>query len=162
MSQIQPTPGTPKEIMRGIRIFFIAIIAGAVFFAVVGLFIHQYNGLLAPEAKEYEKIFLTIAAVIGLVCLVAALNGYTKGIAAAREPHSLKDKLNQYRVVLIRFIALCEGPALFGIIMFIITGNYNFFIVTAVMLAAMLSKAPTRKRVAEDLALDWNQQKELE
>jgi hypothetical protein len=74
----------------------------------------------------------------------------------------LPDKLNQYRSALIIYIALCEGPALFGIILFFVTGNYLMFIITGITIASMLAKMPSRKRVVDDLTLDWKQQQELE
>jgi hypothetical protein len=156
-------PGTPKEELRAIRIIFGAIIAGALIFALIVNVIHYIQGPLAPEAKEYAHFFLYAAAGLAAICLVIAMNGYNKGITVAKETLiSLPDKLNQYRLSLVRYIALCEAPALFSIVAFFVTGNYLLFIITGIMIAAMLLKAPTLKRVTDDLGLDWKQQQELE
>jgi hypothetical protein len=113
--------------------------------------------------KEYENIILTGGIAIALLCLMVARSRYHKGIVTAKNSLiSLPDKLNQYRSSLIIFMALCEGPALFGIILFFVTGNYMMLIITGITIAAMLAKMPSRKRVAGDLALDWKQQQELE
>lgn len=162
MSQYQ-VPGTPKEILRAIRIFFGAIITGAVIFAVIVVVMIKLQGPLMPEVEEYEHIFLYTVAIVAAICWIAAVNMYNKGIVAAKDSLILlPGKLNLYRTALIKYIALCEGPALFGIIIFFMTANYTALAITGVMIVAMLSKTPTRKRVADDLALDWKQQQELE
>jgi hypothetical protein len=102
------------------------------------------------------------AIALSLVCFMLARKGYNKGTGIAKDSLiSLPDKLNQYRATLILYMALCEGPALFGIILFYLTGNYFMFIITAMMIAAMLAKAPARQRVVDDLGLDWQQQEQL-
>ncbi|MEI9908639.1 MAG: FAD-linked oxidase C-terminal domain-containing protein [Bacteroidota bacterium] len=156
-------PGTPKEELRAIRIIFGAIIVGVLLFGLIVNVINYMQGSLAPEAKEYAHFFLYAAAGLAAICLVIAMNGYNKGTTVAKETLiSLPDKLNQYRLSLVRYIALCDVPALFSIVAFFVTGNYFLFIITVVMIAAMLLKAPTLKRVTDDLGLDWKQQQELE
>ncbi|MEI9810206.1 MAG: hypothetical protein WDO16_21345 [Bacteroidota bacterium] len=163
MNSYQQIPGTPKEILRGIRIFFGAIIAGALLFAVIVVIVNKVQGHLMPEIKEYEYAFLYAAAGIAVVCLIIAYNAYNKEMAVAKNSLiPLTGKLNLYRTALIKYVALCEGPALFGIIVLFMTANYAALIITGIMIAAMLAKAPTRRRVTDDLALDWKQQQELE
>lgn len=158
MSEIQP-----KENIRVIRTLFGAIIAGALVFAMVSLFINISRGPFAPAINKYESIFLGIDIIIALICLIFARIKYNSGIEALKDSLiSLPGKLNQYRATLILYVALCEGPALFGIILFLITGNYFLLVITGVMLGAMLIKAPTNKRITDELGLDWNQQQELE
>jgi hypothetical protein len=163
MSQFEPIPGTPKEILRGIRVFFVAIISGALVFAIVIVLVKRIPAATIQETREYTNTFLYIAAAIGAICLGVGLAGYNKAIAAAKDSLiPLKNKLNQYRAALTRYVALCEGAALFAIIAFFLTGSYYLLGIAAIMLLAMLTKAPTRQRVIDDLALDWNQQKELD
>jgi hypothetical protein len=162
MNQSPPMPGTPKEILRGIRILFAAIIAGAVIFSVIVIVLNAMEKTVSPLI-EYENIILVAGIAIALICLIIAGNGYNKGVTVAKDSLiSLPGKLNQYRSSLILYIALCEGPALLGIILFFLTGNYLFFIITVIMLGAMLAKIPSKKRVADNLGLDWQQQQELE
>ena len=163
MSNQSPrVPGSPKEELRAIRIIFGAIIAGALIFAIIVLVLNMMQGPAAPEVKEYEHIFLYAAAGLAAVCFVIAISRYNKGITLAKDSLiSLQDKLNQYRLSLVRYIALCEGPALFSIVAFFMTGNYFLFIITGLMIIAMLFKAPVLKRVTDDLELDWKQQQEL-
>jgi len=162
MNEYDQTPTTSAKDMRAIRILFNAIVAGAVMFSAIVLALSLVKETVSP-IKEYENIILGIGIAVTLGCYIAARNGYNKGIAIAKDSLiSLPDKLNQYRTTLILYLALCEGPALFGIILFFVTGNYFMFIITALMIAAMLVKAPTRRRVIDELALDWKQQEQLD
>ena len=161
MNAFQETPSTAKSDVRAMRIFFNAIVGGAILFSIIVL---ALNGMKRPVSpvKEYENIILGIVVATGLICFIVARNGYNKGIAIAKDSLiSLPDKLNQYRSTLIRYLGVCEGPALFGIILFFVTGNYFMFIITVIMLAAMLSKAPGRQRLIDELGLDWEQQEKL-
>jgi hypothetical protein len=163
MSQNLQTPATPKENLRAARIVFWAIIAGAVIFSIIVFIINKIQGHLMPEAEQYATLFLYIVSIVAAVCLIIAMRTYKKGVAVAKESLiPLQDKLNLYRTTLVRYIALCEGPAIFSIVAFFVTGNYYLFVITAIMIAAMLAKAPTRQRVTNELALDWQQQQELD
>jgi hypothetical protein len=163
MSQYQQVPGTPKEILRSIRVFFGAIITGAVIFAIIMVVVIKLQGHVMPETEEYQSIFLYVAAGLAVICWLVAVNQYNKGIAAAKDSLILLPaKLNLYRAALIKYMALCEGPALFGIIVFFMTANYMALGITSIMIIAMLAKTPTLKRVVDDLSLDWKQQQELE
>jgi hypothetical protein len=53
-------------------------------------------------------------------------------------------------------------PALFAAILFFMSGDYLFLIITAAMIIAMLSKSPTLERVVADLDLSSQEEQELE
>lgn len=162
MKQIQPVQGTPKEIFRGIRVFFVALLSGTLIFTIITVALNFMEPIVSP-VKEYENILIGASIAIGVISFVIANKWYNKGIAVAKDSlRPLPDKLNQYRATFIQYMALCEGPGLFGIILFFVTGNYLMFIITALMVVAMLSKRPTLKRVTEELGLGSQQQRELE
>jgi hypothetical protein len=163
MSEIQRGPATAKDSVRAIRILFGAIVTGALVFAASGLFRNILPGPFSPELKKYENIFRGIVIVIALICLIFARVKYNGGMGVIKDALiSLPDKLNQYRATLILYVALCEGPALFVIILFFITGNYFLLVIAGILLGAVLIKAPTNKRITDELGLDRNQQQELE
>ncbi len=163
MTDNGPSYNTPKENFRAIRIFYIALVIGVVLFLLMALFIHNLNGPLYKEMIEYYKVLISIAVALALLCLFFASQGFKKGILGAKNVAGpLNNKLNYYRNLLIRYMALCELPAIFSVIIFLVTGEFWMLTITFVMLAAMLSVAPTPKRVITDLNLDWKEQKEIE
>ena len=142
MNAFQQTPPTSKDEVRAMRILLYAVVGGAVLLSIIVLALNGMMGSVSP-VKEYEKIVLGIALAISLICFIVARNGYNEGIAIAKDSLiSLPDKLNQYRSTLIRYLALCEGPAIFGIILFFVTGNYFMFIIPAVMISRNADQSP--------------------
>jgi hypothetical protein len=158
------TPGTPKDDIRAMRILCIALMAGALVFALMVIVLNQVSGPAMPEdGKEYNEIFLYVAIGIAVILLLQAIRLYSKKIAVIKDSTvSLREKLNQYRAALILYMALCEMPALFSIIVFFMTGNYIVLAVTGVMLVAMLLRMPQKKKIANELALNFQEQQELE
>ncbi len=156
---------TARENLRATRIIGRAMIIGVSFFALVILLLNifQTGAILDPaETAKSQLFFLIMAGVMGLFCFYIAFTGYQKKIAEIREMSgTLSDKINVYRATLVRYMALCEAPAILGIIIFFLTGNFIFFSITGLMLAAMLWKSPGEKRIIAELNLDWKEQQEL-
>jgi hypothetical protein len=70
----------------------------------------------------------------------------------------LFQKLNRYRSILITYIAILEGPAVFAIIGFLLTGYFRFLAITFILLLNMFLKRPSKMRMISDLQLSSNEQ----
>src|SRR5689334_13432379 len=157
MSDDQTSRPTLRDNVRAIRFLFFAIITGAVIFATIVLGLNYMTKPVSPF-EGYEMFVIGAMGLIYLICVLAARHGYNRGMEVAKDSLiSTEDKLNQYRTALIKYLALLEAPALLGIILFFITGNYFMLIVTVLAILAMLYKMPTRQRMIDDLGLDWKQ-----
>lgn len=66
----------------------------------------------------------------------------------------LKMKLAGYRAATIIRLALLEGPALFTVIAFLLTGDTNFLLYTSFMLLLFAMIRPTMERAIKELNLD--------
>lgn len=154
--------GTAKANLKATRILCIGLIAGIFLFAMISLLVNTFMGPFINGTKMYSSIFLWIVATISSICILVAITKYPKSIRISQNAISLNDKLNYYRAALIIYMALCEGPALFSIILFLLTGNLIAFAFTTIMLGMMLIKFPTIKRAIAGLQLDWQEQLELE
>jgi hypothetical protein len=154
---------TPKELLRAMQILCGALIIGVVFMTVIIVVLNLVNEpAMKDQGKEIKDILLYVAVGIALICLIMSRTRYNKKLLIIKNSVvSLTDKLNEYRAVLISYMAPCEGTALFSIIVFFMTGQFPALIITAVMLAAMVSKMPMQKRVISELNLDWKEQQEL-
>lgn len=156
-------PGTPKEVIKATQILVIALVVSVVFFAIIILFL--FNVLNAPVKLEdgaLSQNFFLFSVLIAVVCLTAAFFIYKKRMAIVKNSSLLlKDKLIHYRVALIKFMALCEGAAMFSVVVFFLTGLYETLLITFVLLVAMLSKIPVTKKLANVLNLNWNELNEL-
>lgn len=158
------TETSPKANLRATWILCLALIVGATVFAAIVIGLNQVMEPVMPaDGRQYNMIFVGAVAVVALLCLLRAVPGYKKGIAAIKNSTAqLNDKLNQYRAVMILYMALCEGPALFSIIVFFLTGEYIVLGITGAMLIAMLIRMPQKKKISNELGLNYQEQQELE
>ena len=158
------TDTSPKANLRATRILCLALIIGATVFALIIVVINQVSGPIMPaEGLQYKMTLVWAVTIVAVLCILRAILIYRKGIAAIKNSvNTLNDKLNQYRAVLIQYMALCEGPALFSIIVFFLTGEYIVLGITGIMLAAMLLRLPQKKKISDELALSFQEQQELE
>jgi len=154
---------TPKKSLRVTLILFIAIVVSVLIFVLIAVFIEQTKGPLMPELSKYKNIFTWLMAVLLITCFLVAKRVFSKGIAAAKNSlNPLNDKLNQHRSALIRYLVICEIPAILSVILFLLTGDFVFQVYAAIFLGFMLAMTPVPRRVAASLDLDGQQQKELE
>ena len=158
------TTESAKSNFKAIRILCLALIVGASVFAVIIVVLNLASGPVMPdEGQAYKTVFLSVVAVVTLLCVWRAFRIYNKGITAIKNsPASLNDKLNQYRSVIVIYMALCEGPALFSIIIFFLIGDYIVLGVTGAMILAMLFRMPQRRKMTIELELNFQEQQQLE
>ena len=163
MSTFATSSVTARRNLRATLITFSAIVSGVFVFMLVAIFNGQRNQPLIPEQNKYEGLLTWGMAIFSLTCLAIARVVLRKGIAAAKSSlKPLQDKLSQYRFSLIRYLVICEIPALLGIILFMLTGKFVFHVFAAVFLGFMLAAAPIRRRVVAALELSDLEQSELE
>jgi len=150
-----------KGSVKAMTVLFYALFAGVIIFLLIILGLLQLQ-IKFLEGDDIDKIFLIVALVIAVICLVSAVSVYNKRVSEiANSTLSLTEKLNSYRATLILYLALSEGPAMFSIICLLLTGNYWCMAVTAGMLIAMLFKKPSRQKLIDELQLDWQDQGQL-
>lgn len=154
---------TPKETLKGLRILFLSLCAGAGILLLLSLFIHQSNTSVIENWAEYRTMGLVIALVLSFILLAIARKIFNKRVSLIKDSLlPLPDKLTQYTSALIIYAALSESAILFNIIVFIITGDFAFLAYAAVFLGFLLANTPTKKRVVETLGLNAQEQRELE
>ena len=164
MTEPVNTKTSPKETFRAIRILCLALVIGAVIFALIIIGLNLVIGPAMPEdGRQYNTIFLAAVTGVSILFTIPALKIYKNGIVAIKNSRKpLTGKLNDYRNMLIQYMALCEGPVLFSIIVFFLTGDYRILAITAVILLAMLSRFPQKRKMMTELELDWKEQQDLE
>lgn len=156
-------PAGAKKSVRAMQVLCIALVAGVVLFALIIVGLNMTSG---PALKEkdvaFGNILLYVVAGVAIVCALVSRKLYNKGLAGLVDSkESLAERLNQYRAVLILYMAPCEGAALFAIIALFLTGNYYFLVIAAVMLMLMFNKLPWKAKLIDELKLEWQDQQEL-
>lgn len=152
-----------KEELRGIRIIAAALIIGVVIFSIITVVVNQNNGaFLDDEIVSLRAYLLPFMSLIALLAMLLARTQYQKEIRAIREGNDeLVKKIIKYRVAIVRYMAICEGMAMFSVILFLLSGIYLLLIVTGAMLLLMAARFYAIKGVAAELELNWQEQQEL-
>jgi ABC-type dipeptide/oligopeptide/nickel transport system permease subunit len=93
------------------------------------------SGFQKPSAKDLNSILQVVVIVIGSICYFAGTHIFKKKVSGIKEANiTAAEKFSQYRSASILLWAILEGPTLFCIISFFLTGNYAFIALAVVLL----------------------------
>jgi len=124
-----------------------ALIIGILLFCGISIGLYYFDGI-SNNLQEYSQTAFLIALIVTLIVVIATRAIYVKRVNVLKETNqSSKEKLDIFRSITITHMALCEFPALFSIICFMVFGNFLFFIVVAIALAEMVMKFPARHKI---------------
>ena len=139
------------------------LLIGIIFFGGIVIILLSVKGhLLDNEPLLFSEILLYCAIDLAAVCYFFARTIYNKKLETLKNSTlPLADKLSQYRVLLVLYLACCEGPALFSVVALLLTGNYWLLIVTICMMIAMAVKFPLTQKIISLLNVDWVEQQDL-
>lgn len=149
-----------KTYLKSLQVVHLAMMAGIVFFVSIALFLQLSAGFVQAFADE-ESLFLLIILVLtsGSIATSFIIERSRKNEIGA-EPN-LATKLVSYRSLQILTLALHEAPAFVSVVMYLLTGNLFFLGFTISLLLLMLMRFPTESKIAQNLSLDRQQQKQL-
>ena len=156
-------PAGPKENLKAMQVLTAALIIGiSIFTGIVIIFLSVSGPYLESEPLLVSKILFYCAIGLALCCYFYARAVYKGKVETVNNSATpLNDKLNQYRRVLILYMACCEGPALFSVVALSLTGNYWLLLSTSSMLIAMAVKFPFTQKMISLLNVDWIEQQDL-
>jgi hypothetical protein len=145
-------PFSSSPYLKTLTIFFLALLSGQILFALI---------VWAARTGEYFLVNLDdLDAFLLIIAPMAVLTGIWTGNAMAkkrlaeiRTKANLQEKLADYQGLYIVRLALLEGPSLFSSLAFLITGNYVYLGLTALVALLFATKKPTKEKIAEELGL---------
>ena len=146
-----PVPMTSVRYLATLRILFYALLAGQLIFLVITFVLRSTGSFGAMP--ELEKIFVYIAAVLVAGGVIAGRKIYTTRIQALKAMPKLADQLNGYRAAMIIRCALLEGPVLFTIICYLLTGNQLLPGLAAITIAIFVTLRPGKEKLVRELEL---------
>lgn len=124
-----------------------ALILGIILFSVVAVVVHFMQGAFIKDEGLIDTIFLVIL-VLAIVAIIGSRLIYNKRIETLKESNQTsKEKLDIFRAITITHMALCEIPALLGIISFMILGSFLFLLPVLLALIEMVLKFPTQSKI---------------
>lgn len=130
-----------------------ALLLGQVLFAGVSIYLIS-SGNFLPPARELDRTLQVIALIAAAGGIYAGMLLFKKKLMQIREMHTAaKLKLALYRAACIMQWALMEGPSIFCIACFLMTGNYAFLAVVAVIIFLFAMTAPSKLKILMQLQI---------
>lgn len=152
MENNQPIALTPKSFIKTITIIHLALIMGLLLFSGVSYTLVETNVLSFDFENDIFSLIVPAFAIGGAFASNFIAN---KKISELSAVASLKDKLMGYQTACIIRFALLEGPALFGIVIYMQTGNLMYLIIAGAIIAYFVTVRPTKEKIEMDLNLNF-------
>jgi hypothetical protein len=145
---------TPATYLRTISIIHVALIAGQVLFAIVALVQTRKLIINVRYMRDPLLFVIPLAAVSGFIASNAL---FKKKVSEIDKTASLKTKLMAYQGALIIRFACLEAPSLFGIVVFLITGQLLFLLISAAIILYFIYVKPSKQNIQDDLQLSYQE-----
>lgn len=157
------TRQTNTNYLKGMQLFTMAMMAGTLMLAGIVWLMPVFDPVDASYLQPYAGIVFYIAAGVGLVAYLLARWVFSSKMRVIQQSSvNVTEKLNRYRAAFISYMALCEGPAIVAILLVMLTNNSWLLAIAGLLLWAMVVKFPRKQRLINDMALDWQEQQQLE
>ncbi|WP_422107933.1 hypothetical protein [Winogradskyella sp.] len=111
--------------------------------------------------NDTNDIFFYLVPILGMGGPIASHFIFNNLLKAVHAKPTLKEKLVSYQSARIIRLALIEGPAILGIVIFMTTTNLFYLVISGVLLVYMIFLRPTHSVIREDLNLNAEQDREL-
>ena len=135
-----------NQFFQVLKMIHAAMIAGVVMFMGVCFFLHRTHLHLSMTD---DILLLLIAIVVTASFLPIALAVHVPVLKALKPGASLSQVQQTYQTICILRWALCEGPALFSLVAFLINSNLLFVVVVVVNLTVFVMKRPSSQEFIE-------------
>lgn len=130
-----------------------ALMTGQILFAAVCAYL-IYSKSVLPSASDLDKVLQVVALIATAGGIFAGMNFFKKKLLEIREMQTgAREKFDQYRKACIVQWALLEGPSIFCIICFFVTGNYAFLALVLIMLFLFAMTAPSKRKILLQLQM---------
>ena len=138
-----------------------ALLMGQILFSALCVYLVYTKTMLSP-AKELEKILQVAALIITTGGVYAGITIFKKKLLQIRGMQaSIKEKFALYRSAFIMQWALLEGPSIFCIACFLLTGNYAFLALAIVIMFLFVMTAPSKVKTITQLQISEAELDEL-
>ena len=156
---LMPVQKSPVAALKIIKFLHGALLAGQVLFA--GVAVATGTKTLYFNARDTKDVFFFVAPALAFGCIIAGFFLFKQIIARLSQKTDLQSKVTGYQAAFITRAALLEGPSLFNIVAFMLSGNLFYLFISVLLMLILFQSRPTANRVAEDLQLGYDDKAEL-
>ena len=151
----QPANQSAAALVKTTIIIHMALAAGQILFAAVTFLIQK------PSTGTNNDMLIFIVPAITVTSFAAGHLLFKKLIGNINSQSPLKAKLISYQSATLIRLALLEGPSLFAIVSFLITGKLVFIGIAAAIILYFIYLRPTKQKIEDDLNLGYDEKAEL-
>ena len=152
-------PQNPAAAVKTMKIIHGALLAGQVLFA--GVAYATGTKAIYFNARDTKDVFFFVAPLLAFGGIIAGFFLFKQLITRLTEKADLRSKLTGYQTAFITRAALLEGPSLFNIVAFMLSGNLFYLLISVVLMLILLRSRPTASLIADDLQLGYDDRAEL-
>lgn len=144
---------TPDSTLKTLAFTHVALLAFQMLFAIVAFAqtTRMYFGVMNMDDE-----FVFIAPVLALGGFFGGYLIFKKQKYLLREKESIPERLTGYQSVLTTRFMLIQGPAVFAIVAYILSGNIFFLFITGLMSVYFIFLRPTREKMESDLRVSFD------
>lgn len=147
--------------LRLLNIIHKALMTGQILFAAVCIYL-IYSKSVKPSANDLDKVLQVMALIAAACGIYAGMSFFKKKLLQICEMQTAaSEKFDQYKKACIVQWALLEGPSIFCIICFFITGNYAFLALVLIILFLFAMTAPSKQKILLQLQISEPEMEEL-
>jgi len=149
----------PKAAAKVLPIIHLALLIGQVLFCLVVYNITTQKGFSLDGSAD-PFVYVSLAFTLGGFTAGNLL--FKKQLQKITPESTLSQKIASYQTACIIRAALLEGPSLFSIVAYMLSGNLFFLTVSCAIILYFLFIRPTKNKIVNDLSLNYDEKAELE
>ncbi len=144
--------------MKKLQTVYKALLMGQLLFAGLAVFIRM-QGAITSVTEELSRILQVVALVFAFSSVWAGMTIYRKRITTLRGKDIPADKkISEYTSLSLIKWAMTEGPCLFCIAGYLLTGNWSFIGLAAILLFIFAGYAPQKSKVVSELGFSGEEE----
>jgi hypothetical protein len=147
--------------MKKLQTIYKALLMGQVLFAGLAIFIRM-QGAFTNVTEDMSRILQVVAVVFAFSSVWAGMSLYRKRVSAVKDKDiTTEKKISEYTSTSLIKWAMTEGPCLFCIAGYLLTGNWSFIGLGAILLFIFAGYAPQKSKVIAELGLTGQEAEQL-
>ena len=159
---MQTTNQSSDNYFKNIQIIHAVLVLGVLIFAgMIGL--NNFLGIEFSDvlAADLQFILLIAALLSSLLGVAVSSFFYKKRLADIQVMKTLKNKLENYRSLLLVRYAFVEGSAMFCVVTLMLTNRLEVLPILIVPISYLIYIRPTKDNIITELCLDYKELEEL-
>ncbi|MDV7696381.1 hypothetical protein N6B72_05550 [Chryseobacterium soli] len=154
----QSTTSNPSLLLKNLSVVFFGLLLGMI---MMGGIVYSMNPSENFEADLHNP-FLAVMIIVSVAGVFGSNRLYAFFINKIKEDDPLGDKTAKIQQAIIVRLALVEGPALVGIVLYLKEANLVFLMFSAFLILYFLTLKPSKDKLLEDMKLTGTEKREFQ